>query len=43
MTRVNFGRTSGVIVDSCKRHGAWFDRGELSAALAFLARRDPLS
>jgi Zn-finger nucleic acid-binding protein len=35
MNRKNFGRTSGVIVDICKEHGAWFDQGELPRVLAF--------
>ncbi|HET6613302.1 MAG TPA: zf-TFIIB domain-containing protein [Kofleriaceae bacterium] len=29
MNRVNFARTSGVIIDSCKNHGTWFDADEL--------------
>jgi Zn-finger nucleic acid-binding protein len=29
MNRVNFGATSGVIVDRCKEHGIWLDGGEL--------------
>lgn len=29
MNRVNFGSTSGVIVDRCKEHGIWLDGGEL--------------
>lgn len=29
MHRVNFGAKSGVIVDRCKEHGIWLDRGEL--------------
>ena len=31
------GRNSGVVVDICKDHGVWFDRGELEAALHFVA------
>lgn len=34
--RKNFGRSSGVIVDICRRHGVWFDRGELPRVLAFV-------
>ena len=30
MTRRNFGRSSGVIVDVCGSHGIWFDAYELS-------------
>jgi len=29
MHRFNFGKRSGVIVDSCKDHGVWFDSDEL--------------
>jgi Zn-finger nucleic acid-binding protein len=36
MTRKNFGRSSGVIVDVCTRHGIWFDRGELPRVLDFV-------
>jgi len=38
MARTNFGRRSGVIVDSCPSHGLWFDCGELAAALEFTIR-----
>jgi len=34
--RLNFGRTSGVVVDMCREHGTWFDSGELPKILAFL-------
>lgn len=37
MNRVNFGRTSGVIVDVCKPHGILFERDELRRVLAFIA------
>jgi Zn-finger nucleic acid-binding protein len=36
MNRHNFGATSGVIVDVCKKHGTWFDAGELPRVLAFV-------
>jgi hypothetical protein len=36
MSRTNFGRVSGVIIDVCRPHGAWFDRGELGAIRRFL-------
>ena len=44
MNRVNFGDTSGVIVDTCTTHGIWFERDELHAIMSFveqggLARR----
>jgi Zn-finger nucleic acid-binding protein len=35
MQRKAFGVRSGVIVDSCKPHGAWLDGGELSKLLAW--------
>ncbi len=38
MSRVNYGHRSGVLVDSCRIHGTWFDAGELDAVLAFVAR-----
>lgn len=36
MNRSNFGRVSGVVIDVCRPHGAWFDRGELAAIRRFL-------
>jgi hypothetical protein len=36
MTRRNFGRTSGVIVDICGQHGIWFDHDEISHLLAWV-------
>jgi Zn-finger nucleic acid-binding protein len=36
MNRVNFARVSGVILDVCRSHGAWFDAGELRAVRAFV-------
>lgn len=36
MSRRNFGGQSGVIVDICREHGTWFDRGELPRVLAFV-------
>ena len=38
MHRVNFARASGVIVDVCKGHGVWLDRGELQRVVAFIDR-----
>jgi Zn-finger nucleic acid-binding protein len=38
MNRVNFGKRSGVIVDVCKAHGVWFDKGELTEAIEFVAQ-----
>jgi Zn-finger nucleic acid-binding protein len=36
MTRRNFGQSSGVIIDVCRRHGVWFDRGELPRVIQFV-------
>jgi Zn-finger nucleic acid-binding protein len=36
MNRKNFGRSSGVIVDICSRHGVWFDAGELPRVIDFV-------
>jgi Zn-finger nucleic acid-binding protein len=38
MNRTNFGRISGVIVDSCSAHGIWFDADELEKIMDFIAR-----
>lgn len=39
MERRNFGRSSGIMVDTCKKHGIWLDRGELRRVAEFLAER----
>lgn len=36
MNRVNFARSSGIIVDICKGHGTWFDRDELQQIIEFI-------
>ena len=36
MNRVNFARTSGVIMDVCRAHGVWLDRGELERVVGFV-------
>jgi Zn-finger nucleic acid-binding protein len=36
MNRQAFGRISGVIVDVCKKHGVWFDGGELAEVIRFV-------
>ena len=36
MNRNNFARSSGVILDTCKKHGAWFDAEELPRILEFI-------
>jgi Zn-finger nucleic acid-binding protein len=39
MNRRNFARISGVIIDSCRGHGIWFDAGELEKIMDFIAHR----
>lgn len=36
MSRTNFAKVSGVVIDVCRPHGAWFDKGELAAIRRFL-------
>lgn len=36
MNRVNFSKSSGVIMDACKAHGVWLDRGELQRVIGFI-------
>lgn len=36
MHRRNYGRKSGVIVDTCSAHGLWFDLGELNRVLGWV-------
>jgi Zn-finger nucleic acid-binding protein len=36
MNRMQYSRGSGVIVDTCKRHGVWLDRDELSKIIEFI-------
>lgn len=36
MNRTNFAHVSGVILDVCKGHGVWMDRGELQRILDFV-------
>lgn len=36
MVRKNFEKVSGIMVDTCPKHGTWFDAGELPEALRFL-------
>ena len=36
MNRTNFARASGVIIDTCKPHGVWFDADELRRVLEFV-------
>jgi Zn-finger nucleic acid-binding protein len=36
MNRVNFAKSSGVIMDVCKADGVWLDRGELQRVIGFV-------
>lgn len=36
MNRLNFARISGIVLDSCKPHGTWFDRDELRRIIEFV-------
>jgi Zn-finger nucleic acid-binding protein len=36
MNRRSFGAGSGVIIDTCAKHGTWFDPGELPRVLSFI-------
>lgn len=36
MNRMNFAQSSGVVLDVCKSHGVWLDRGELQRVLGFV-------
>lgn len=36
MSRVNFARASGIMIDVCREHGVWFDRGELHRLVRFI-------
>ena len=38
MNRSNFARASGVIIDTCKKHGIWFDAGELPQIIEFIQK-----
>lgn len=37
MTRKNFAKISGVIIDECTHHGVWFDAGEMEKIRHFIA------
>ena len=39
MWRKNYLRFSGIIVDKCKEHGTFFDKGELEKAIEFLNQK----
>jgi Zn-finger nucleic acid-binding protein len=36
MTRINFDRVSGILLDRCRDHGLWFDATELEAVLRWI-------
>ena len=36
MNRLNFAKVSGTVVDVCKNHGTFLDRGELQAIVRFI-------
>lgn len=36
MNRVNFARSSGIVLDICRAHGVWLDADELRRVLEFL-------
>jgi Zn-finger nucleic acid-binding protein len=38
MNRVNFARRSGIIIDSCRGHGTWFDHRELPRVVEFVSQ-----
>jgi Zn-finger nucleic acid-binding protein len=38
MNRSNFARASGVIIDTCKQHGVWFDADELPKIIEFIQK-----
>ncbi|MEP7074638.1 MAG: zf-TFIIB domain-containing protein [Acidobacteriota bacterium] len=38
MNRSNFARSSGVVIDVCKSHGAWFDADELPKIIEFIRK-----
>jgi len=37
MNRTNFAKISGVIIDTCRGHGIWFDPGEIEKIMDFVA------
>jgi Zn-finger nucleic acid-binding protein len=38
MNRNNFARSSGVVIDTCKQHGIWFDAEELPRIVEFIRK-----
>ena len=37
MNRTNFAKRSGIIIDTCRGHGTWFDADELPRVIAFVS------
>ncbi len=38
MNRSNFARVSGIVIDTCKEHGVWFDAEELPRIIGFIRK-----
>lgn len=38
MNRSNFAKVSGVVIDTCKGHGVWFDADELPSIIEFIRK-----
>jgi Zn-finger nucleic acid-binding protein len=38
MSRTNFARRSGIILDICRGHGTWFDQGALPRLIEFVSQ-----
>jgi Zn-finger nucleic acid-binding protein len=38
MNRSNFAKVSGIIIDTCKGHGVWFDANELPQIIEFIRK-----
>lgn len=38
MNRSNFAKVSGIVIDSCKQHGIWFDSEELPQIIEFIRK-----
>jgi DNA phosphorothioation-dependent restriction protein DptG len=36
MSRRNFARRSGILIDVCEAHGVWFDKGERDRLIEFV-------
>lgn len=38
MNRSNFAKVSGIVIDSCRQHGIWFDSEELPQIIEFIRK-----